>query len=299
MFFTSAIQDPPVPFSQNVLKTFILIGQSNMEGAYTTGTIPAQYLPSMVNLSRTVYNYRTNNNNISGPVSEILPLQFGVNNNWRNGNLNTCGPELSFARDVAFAINQDVMIIKYSLGGSAMTDTGSVFTNGYWQWDATNNPANTGDTTSGRHHYDILINFYIIPAIQQMQALGFTLDFKFLLIDQGEADMSAPNSTIADAWGTTYISLFNKIKSVIAPYNASISNLKSCIFKTGGPNYTNVINRPYYTNVQISQENANTALGGVIISKSSLTTGADGIHETRDQQIIKGSMAATAIVPYL
>lgn len=283
------------------VKAFILIGQSNMDGGDSSGTIPSTYLGPMNTVDKSVFIYRTLNNNRIPPtpaLKQILFMEFGVSNQWQTDRLTFCGPELSIGKDLAESLNEDVVIIKYSYGGSRMTDIGIMSNFGLWQWDAVNYPPITPDSNSGRGHYNILVNYFLIPAIRDFSAVGIDLDFKFLIIDQGEADMSQ-SAAFSDAWDTTYVDLFNKIKEVITPYNNSINNLKSCILRTGGPNYTNLTNKPYYTNLRAAQARATTTLNGVLVSKDSLTVGADGIHETRDQQCIKGSMVASAILPLL
>ncbi len=276
------------------IDAFIADGQSNMESGTNVGTIPAQYLG--VNRKALVAVNLNNNLNINNFV--IQNLEFGVNQVWRIAALPAyCGPELAFAKDWTAATGGEVVIIKYALGGSAMVDDGTVYSNGYWQWNATNNPAPTADPTSGRNHYEILRDYYVIQTILNFRSIGVELNFRARITDQGETDMGTLYR--ANNWGTVYRDSYYKLQEEVAPYNSSILNMVPVVCRTGGPNYTNVLNRPYYSTVRQQQEDIITEMNGLLISKDSLTTGADGVHETRDQQCIKGSMIASTLLPIL
>jgi len=269
-----------------VLDAYIMFGQSNMEGGDNTGTIPAEYQGS-INTCYAPIN-RANVTNLNN--YELNYLRFGINQNWNTPVRTTyCGPELAFAKDYTTATGKNIVLIKFSSGGSAMVDNGSPTPSGLWQWDA--NPANL---PSGVSYFQVLRDLYIIASINRFRARGIELNFKAIIQDQGETDML--DSTRANNYQTVCTAFYNKLIEGVTPYSDSFADIKVVIIHTGGPLYTNIANRTYYSQVRTAQQNVVTTFNGLLVSKDALAPGTDGVHEDRAVQCAKGSLLSTALV---
>ena len=271
-FFCSSqltIQDT----TKQYIDAIIMIGQSNMVGGNTTGTTSPTYTVPQSN------TYIYTNKDLSS-ANMFQPLTYPINQNWYSAVQQYNGQELSFGYNYNLQTGKKIIIIKYAYAGSMMVDTGGVWVNGLWQWNANLSNCN------GYPHYNNLMNYFIYPCIAQCKAQNIKLNVKSISIVQGETD--AAYYTCATNWETVTISLIDKIKSELNTLGVLSPNFKPIIFRT---NYQ--CPRTYLSQLRTAQQNVANHYGTTYIDTDSYPIGSDNVHWTKTAQDQAGLNALT------
>jgi len=246
------------------IKTIILIGQSNEEGG-GSGTPDAQYTGGQ----NGVYIFKKPTDNFSntnnGTIGNYL---YGFNNNTRAFTMNYISPDPSLGYTYKQLSGEDICIIKWAYGGSILVDDGiTTHTNGLWGKNANIVRSN------GLQHYDILVNNFIIPAVQLAASRGITLDIIAGHMMQGEGDSQI--LYCANNWESECITFWDNIKTDLALYGIN-PNFKPIISRCH--NNFPLGQRPYINTVRTAQENVANHYNSYWIDTDAYGLFADDIH---------------------
>lgn len=260
------------------LDTIICLGQSNEEGGDSSTTPTSQYLNSQPHTTIFYKPDATSTNNGS--------IQFynnAVNSNYRSNKY----PAADCSVGVKYneLTGKPLLIIKYALGGSALVDDGvTTTTAGLWQIDANATRANN------LLHYDIALNNFIIPCINQSIMRGLNLNILATCWCQGESDSTS--LIRATNYQSELIRLFDALKTALIPYNVLSANYKPLITRIHN-NFTPGT-RPYLSTVRTAQEN----IDPYFIDSDSFGLAADLTHYNNLGQIQHGIDRATKLAAY-
>ncbi len=259
------------PNQYTSMDSIIIAGQSNATGTNITGTVSAIYQPTQ--MSRIFWK---NNNSSSVDNGTIQNLCYNVNNNWQTSGLIYQGSELSLGYQYSLDTGLPLFIIKYTAPGTFLVDDGiTVQSLGLWDVNANATRANN------ILHYNIMLNNFILPAIQKMKTMGITLNIKAFSWIQGESD--AANLICSNNYYTKFVTLFDKLVTDLTSYNVLSPNFKPII---SGLNNSN--NYTYYSTIATAQTNISNHYVCPLINTSAYVMEADNIHYTKAAQTQQG-----------
>lgn len=283
MFKTTALSlksyltDVPIDF----LPIIVMAGQSNEEGDNAdTAPISAPYTGVLADAKVFFKNNITATNN-----GVIQSLQAGVNNQWRTGTssiINSIGPEISLGYQLPIDISHPIGVVKFSLGGSRLVDNGVTNSNG-GLWDV------DGDASRGGSFgllFPILVNYFVLPAIQKYIAAGYTPKIAAFHWCQGEAD--ATIEYCADNYQTKLVQLLDTFKDLVRAADPNVDNMAVVISRIHN-NFTPGT-RPYLNTVRAAQVSIGTSYTNASwIDTDSYPVKPDNTHWTKAAQITHGN----------
>lgn len=222
-------------------------------------------------------------------MSSIQYYNNSINSNYRSNKY----PAADCSVGVKYyeLTGKPLLIIKYALGGSALVDDGVTTTSaGIWQIDANATRANN------LLHYDISMNNFIIPCIEQAQRRGIRLNIIADCWMQGETDTGILYR--ANNYQPELIRLFDATRAALTPYGVLSPNFKPLITRIHNnfPNQPTV--RPYLSTVRTAQENVASYYGCEWIDSDAYSLAADLIHYNATGQIQHGIDRAIKLATY-
>lgn len=260
---------------REVIPVIVMAGQSNMEGPNDASAVPSPYNLLLPN-AKVFYKKSTD-----GPEGEIASLQYGVNNNWRESELKTCGPELSIGYQLPLEIGGKIGIIKYSLGGSRLVDD-SVTECKAGLWDVNGDPSRAG---AYGLHFKKLVNNFVKPAIQKYIDAGYTPKIAAFVWCQGESD--ATIQYCAKNYEVKLTQLLNEFKNQLRTLDPGVDTMQVVISRIHN-NFTPG-KRPYLIEVRTALENVgNKYTNAHWINTDAYPLMPDSTHWTKAGQIMHG-----------
>ncbi len=255
---------------KDTLNCVFMFGQSNMEGGVNTA-LNATYL----NYQKTLAWWKTDSTLAN--IGTIASYNYSVTSNWRTSSLTYVGPDCSLGYSFYNSTGKPLLIMKYSLGGSALVDDGTTIAAGLWQVDADYAHA------SGIKHYDKAINNFIIPLIKHCQSSGIKLNILATFWCQGESD--ANSLYRSSNYETTLITLLDSIRSRVEPYGVLSQFYKPVI--------TRIHNRfsparPYQNEIRTALVNVANHYNSYWINGDGFDLYSDFIHWTPAGQVSHG-----------
>lgn len=264
------------------LDTIICLGQSNEEGGGSASPSGTTYNNSQPN---TYIYYKPNNTSTDNGVFQKYNFQ-GKNNNYRAQYF--VAPDISVGVKYHELTGKPLLIIKYTLGGSALVDDGVLTTAaGIWQIDANATRANN------LLHYNIALNNFIIPCINNCYKNGISLNIISTCWTQGETDSG--DLSRASNYEVQLIRLFDALQTALTPYNVLSPNYKPLITRIHN-NFSPA--RPYATDVRTAQVNVANHYGGQWIDSDAYPLVADFTHWSNVGQETHGIDRATKLATY-
>ena len=252
------------------IKTIICAGQSN-----ENGSVPGPHNAPYTGYQQGYIFYKP----------DLTATDNGSFKNFRYGDSNNFGAVTNYVQPFASCIhrfyeltNEPLLIIRHSYNGAAMVDNGSPYVNGIWQWDA--NPANA----NGLMHYDILLNRFLIPAVQKAYAARFEVDIIAFCWTQGETDTG--DLTRATGYQSKFVAMFEKLKLDLAEFNVLSPTFRPLISRIHN-NFTPGT-RPYLNEVRTAQTNIAAIYGSPWINTDAYPVAADNTHFTIEAQETHG-----------
>lgn len=238
-------------------------GQSNAHG-----NSPNAQLTSPLNavIPRAWIYYKPNastdnNTQFSVDNGEWLPLQYAVNNNLTDW-LSYYGPELKFAWDMQDYLREDIYIVKFAIGDTALqaeAASGVVGAGGLLDW---------ATTTSVNELYKRSVTDFWLPAMAKLQSYGLVPDPKAILWAQGGRD--AFFSTFATNYNANLQALFAKWR-----LDLNSPNMHMCIEQIPDGNQ---LNRPYGTTIKSAQQAVGAMANNSIFDTDAFAMQADDAH---------------------
>ena len=256
------VESAPAPTEADV---YILSGQSNASGLVPVADAPADLDAAIAGVETWVKPNKSTDNS-----GWLETLYLGENNSTENPGL-YWGPEMQMAYDIAQSVTDGrrVVLIKYSENGRGLDqDSGT----------EDFHPNSTGDL------YNILVDGYIKPALNELIAQGLTPRIRGFCWMQGEQD----SKTVASSgeYDVNLTALISALRAdVAADLPFVIGRLSDAQIASG--------NFPYLSTVQQAQDQVAAATANCsIVNTDSLTT-LDGVHYDGPSVIQLGSDFAT------
>lgn len=266
-------------YTPRKLKTVILAGQSNESGS-AIGTQTATYAGYHNNYIFYKPDATSTNN------GAFQCFKFGSNNACVAGDLSKGCPATTLSYQFYQDTKEPLLIIKYAYGGSCLVDDGSVYTNGLWQIDA--NATNANNLV----HYNILMNNFVIPAIQLAQSKHIELDFVSMFWCQGEGDSDSPTAYRSQHYEAELIRLFDSVKTTLQAQGVMNAGFKPIISRIHN-NFNPA--RAYSGAVRTALVNVANHYGSSWIDTDAYPLIADNTHFTMQGQETHGLDRNTAL----
>jgi len=259
----------------------IIWGQSNAENGQTSGATPSSIYTAVQDariwwMGSGVYT--------SPQLGTFPNLQWGVNNKWRA--ITGCGPELGLAYHLKNDYNiSNLVILKYTLGGSCMVDNGvDTIAAGIWQL----NPNST--RASGYLHCANMLFNFIQPAIAKLIANGEHPYIVGIHGSQGEGDTD--NEYRGENWYAKATEMMQYWIDMLVEYNVGVQ--KAIITHTVLHDHSY---NDWLATVQQAQQDYCDHFNGVLIKNvNSWSYNADNVHYTWQAQCDKHGKAIADII---
>lgn len=264
------------------LDCIICLGQSNEEGGDSATNPSSLYLNSQPYTN--IFYKPDLTSTLNGSIQKY---QYSINNNSRSNKYP--GPDVSVGIQYNTLTGKPLLIIKHAYGGSALVDDGSyVWSTGLWQIDANATRANN------LLHYDIALNNFIIPCLNQAVQRGIRLNILATCWCQGESDSGTVYGS--SNYQAELIRLFDALETALTPYGVLSPNYKPLITRLHN-NYT-VGTRPYMSVIRTAQENVAAYYSAQWIDTDAYPVAADNTHWTATGQTTHGIDRATKLATY-
>lgn len=261
-------------FLPRKLDVLICIGQSNMDGS-VIGPHTAPYLGY-----KECYIFHK-------PDASATDNGMFESFKWKHNN--NFGTPKQYVQPIAPMVTEfhnltqrPLLIIRHSRGGSAMVDNGQPYANGFWQID--------GNPDNGTNHYQILMDNFVLPAVQKSLLMSVKLNFIGIWICQGEADCTTQYR--AERWGAVFQKLFYAVKDSLLEYGMIDPRFKPLITRVHN-NFNPA--RPFTDVVRQQQMDAAAALNGHWIDSDGFELAPDFTHYSIAGQEQHGLAAAQVL----
>ena len=214
---TTAKNLPTAEQSGEVIDVWLVAGQSNAIGSakvdnYPTDEAYADYKTMLTNGSDNVWHIRNT-------YTEFVPAGF------KQGSGTQCGPELGIATALMNSTNK-AAIVKVAYGNTALWEnTTSTEAINYGTWTPPSYIEKHNINTAGNKTGDLYLTFIakVALAVEELEAMGYTVNLKGVWWMQGEADTLTSTTTIAryEELLTTLISDMRSDLTKVSGYDCS------------------------------------------------------------------------------